>query len=313
MNASDKPLVTVICTAYNHEKYIRNALDGFVMQETNFPFEVVVHDDASTDGTADIIREYERNFPNIIKPIYQKENQYSKGGDGISKAIAPWRKGKYTAVCEGDDFWIDKHKLMKQAAFMENHPDYSCVFHAVNVLVQEKVVRNDKRWDTEMDFTPYDVIRNGGDFISSPSIFYRTEIFHKPKPKYWKYINTMDYPFQIFLSLNGKVHYLPDIMACYRFMSEGSWTQKVMTDPQFLVNHCHSAIRWLVQLNSDTKGKYQTAISYEVFKNIRLLRDRNALPENSPLYKLWVDTERALVKSQDKIIGQVAGKLKIKN
>ena len=312
MSDSVKPLVSVICLAYNHEKYIKNALDGFVMQETNFPFEVIIHDDASTDKTADIIREYENKFPNIIKPIYQTENQFSKHAGIYKNIVFPLTKGKYIASCEGDDFWIDKHKLQKQVDFMENNQNYSCVFHPVNVLVKEKVVRNDKRWNNEMDFTAYEVIRYGGDFMSSPSIMYRREMATQ-WPKFRLIANTGDYPLQILLALNGKVHYLPDIMACYRFMAEGSWSQKIMTDPQFLANHCNAAIRWLIQLNEDTKGKYQTAISYEVFKNIRLLRDRNALPEGSPLYKLWVNTERALAEAQDKIIGQVAGKIKIKN
>lgn len=93
---NDEIMVSVICTAYNHEKYIRQCLDGFVMQKTNFKYEVIVHDDASTDNTAEIIREYEKKYPEIIKPIYQKENQYSKGVS-IGKIIYPLCQGKYLA------------------------------------------------------------------------------------------------------------------------------------------------------------------------------------------------------------------------
>ncbi|HHX61228.1 MAG TPA: glycosyltransferase [Epulopiscium sp.] len=105
------PLVSICCLAYNHEKFIRQALDGFIMQESNFPIEVLIHDDASTDDTANIIREYEKKYPEIIKPIYQTENQYSKGV-GISVTYNfPRAKGKYIAMCEGDDYWTDPYYL----------------------------------------------------------------------------------------------------------------------------------------------------------------------------------------------------------
>ncbi len=119
------PAVSVCCITYNHEKYIRDALEGFLMQQTNFSFEILIHDDASTDGTADIIREYEAKYPGIIKPIYQTENQYSKGIDISATFNFPRVQGKYIALCEGDDFWTDPHKLQIQYDFMESHPDYS--------------------------------------------------------------------------------------------------------------------------------------------------------------------------------------------
>ena len=122
------PEVSICCITYNHAKYIRDALDGFLMQKTTFPIEIIIHDDASTDGTADIIREYEAKYPDIIKPIYQTENQYSKGVK-IFLSIVPLAKGKYIAVCEGDDFWTDPKKLQIQYDFMESHPDYSLCMH----------------------------------------------------------------------------------------------------------------------------------------------------------------------------------------
>ena len=118
-------VVSVLCTAYNHEKYIRQCLDSFVMQKTNFKFEVIVHDDASTDNTANIIREYENKYPDIIKPIYQKENQYSKGVS-LSKIICAKCRGKYVAFCEGDDFWTDELKLQKQVDALENNTECKC-------------------------------------------------------------------------------------------------------------------------------------------------------------------------------------------
>ena len=126
------PVVSICCVAYNHVHFIRQCLDGFVMQKTNFPFEVLIHDDASTDGTQDIIREYEAKYPDIIKPIYQKENQYSKGVR-VSLVYNYSRvRGKYVALCEGDDYWTDPYKLQKQVDFLEAHPDYVMCSHQFN-------------------------------------------------------------------------------------------------------------------------------------------------------------------------------------
>jgi len=107
------------------------------MQKTGFDFEVLIHDDASTDGTSDIIREYEKKYPNIIKPIYQKENQYSKGVLISLTYQFPRAKGKYIALCEGDDYWTDPYKLQKQVDFMEANPEYSLCFSRFSTYNQQ--------------------------------------------------------------------------------------------------------------------------------------------------------------------------------
>lgn len=129
--ACNEPLmVTVQCLAYNQEAFIRQCLDGFVMQRTNFRFEAVVHDDASTDGTPAIIREYAAKYPDIIKPILETENQYSKHDGSLKRAIYAHTHGKYVALCEGDDYWTDPLKLQKQVDLMEAHPDCMLTYHA---------------------------------------------------------------------------------------------------------------------------------------------------------------------------------------
>ena len=133
----DTPLVSICSITYNHEPYIRQCLDGFMMQKTNFPFEVIIHDDASTDKTADIIREYEAKYPDIVKPIYQKENQYSKGVEICGTYVYPKARGKYIAVCEGDDYWTDPYKLQKQVDFLEGHPEYGLVRTNIHRYFQE--------------------------------------------------------------------------------------------------------------------------------------------------------------------------------
>lgn len=122
-------VVSINTLAYNHEKYIAQCIEGILMQKTNFAFELLIHDDASTDKTADIIREYEKKYPNIVKPIYQIENQWSKKIKISSTHQYPRAKGKYIAFCEGDDYWIDKNKLQIQVDFLENNPEYGMCFH----------------------------------------------------------------------------------------------------------------------------------------------------------------------------------------
>jgi len=133
-NSSSEPLVSVMCLTYNHGKYIEDALEGFLIQQTNFPFEVLIHDDASTDNTAEIIRQYQAAYPNIIKPVYQTENQWSKGKEVIRKAQYGRAKGKYYASCEGDDYWTSPNKLQKQFEYLENNPD--CVLCGTRVYVK---------------------------------------------------------------------------------------------------------------------------------------------------------------------------------
>ena len=118
---SGDPLVSIRCLVYNHEPYLRQCLDGFVMQQTTFPFEAIVHDDASTDGSAAIIREYVERYPDIIKPIYETENQYSKRDGSLARIMdaAMHPNSKYIALCEGDDYWTDPHKLQLQVDIME--------------------------------------------------------------------------------------------------------------------------------------------------------------------------------------------------
>lgn len=144
---SQEPIIVSIrCTAYNHEKYIRDCLEGFIMQKTNFRFEAIVHDDASTDRTADIIREYATKYPDIIKPIYETENQYSKHDGSLSRIMTEACIGKYIAFCEGDDYWTDPLKLQKQVDFLETHPDivYSC--HRFKIF-HEKKQTIENGWD----------------------------------------------------------------------------------------------------------------------------------------------------------------------
>ena len=148
MLINDKPLVAIHCLVYNHEPYLRDCFEGFVMQQTNFPFIALVHDDASTDGSAAIIHEYEKKYPHIFKAIYEIENQYSKHDGSLDKImhIATDAVGaKYVAMCEGDDYWIDSHKLQRQVDLLESNKtlmavvsDTSIVDYNSNLLIEKR-------------------------------------------------------------------------------------------------------------------------------------------------------------------------------
>ena len=127
---SEKPVVSICCITYNHALFLRKCLDGFLMQQTSFPIEILIHDDASTDGTDEIVREYAARFPGIVFPQFEEENQYSKPNHKYIDLYNYERaRGKYIAYCEGDDYWTDPSKLQKQVDFMESHPEYSVCFH----------------------------------------------------------------------------------------------------------------------------------------------------------------------------------------
>lgn len=130
-------MVSICCLTYNHAPYIRECLDGFLMQQVDFSIEIIIHDDASTDGTQDILREYQEKYPDLFHLILQTENQYSKGIHVTIEYIFPKVKGKYIAFCEGDDYWTDSYKLQKQVNFLEAHPDYSLCCHATKQYIQQ--------------------------------------------------------------------------------------------------------------------------------------------------------------------------------
>lgn len=218
----NKPVVSVRCTVYNHAKYLRQCLDGFIMQETTFPFEVIVHDDASTDNSASIIREYANKYPYIIKPIFQTENQYSKHDGSISKhlraATSPF--AKYFAICEGDDYWIDPLKLQKQVDFLENNPQYGLTFGKVKQYVQDKGIFKNKYFGKDVSSVEALFISNT---IPTPTILLRRDLLEnynqEIENKEWL---AGDYPLWLYISMYSKLHFFNEVFAVYRILSNSA-------------------------------------------------------------------------------------------
>lgn len=223
-------MVTIRCITYNQERYIRECLESFVMQQTDFRFEALVHDDASTDGTADIVREYAERYPDIIKPIFETENQYSKHDGSLGRIMDENTHGKYVAICEGDDYWTDPLKLQKQFDFMEAHPECSLCFHADHRLLPsgEKVLH--KPCELKQFYTPEDVILGGGGFMATNAMFYRWEyILNEGRPDFWKKCPIGDMPSMLFLVSKGLFGYIDEAMSVYRVAAIGAWTTRQNT------------------------------------------------------------------------------------
>ncbi len=215
----EAPTVSIRCTAYNHELYIAQALDGFLMQETNFPFEIVIHDDASTDKTQEIIREYEKRFPKIIAPIYQTENQYSKHDGKLTKLINNACKGRYVAFCEGDDYWNDKNKLQIQIDFLESNPDYFMHFH--NTEIENEIgvsygLDNEKIEDR--DYTATEIFNDW--IIPTASICCRREVLFMPIKHPERILNGDIFLAEAAAHL-GKIRGNPKRMSVYRIHNSG--------------------------------------------------------------------------------------------
>lgn len=229
----NEPKLTILCITFNHIRFIRQALDGFLMQKTNFPFEILIHDDASTDGTADVIREYEAKYPEILRPVYQTENQFSKTGlDFYPKTLFPRIHSPYVATCEGDDYWTDPLKLQKQVDFLEAHPDHTVCFHPVDVVYENQPERKgvyppQKRINQKKDFTLEELATVN--FMQTNSVVYRWVIPEKePYDAFPSGILPGDYFRHLMHAKHGKIGFINERMGVYRVHDGGIWQGEVL-------------------------------------------------------------------------------------
>ena len=231
-------LVSVVCLTYNHEKYIRRTLDGFLAQKTNFAFEIIVHDDASTDRTAEIIREYAAAYPDLFHPILQTRNQFSQGVQIKRDIIFPVARGKYIAHCEGDDYWIDPLKLQKQVDFLEANPDYSASTHNCCFVDGEgnpidsiyPMYRHCASHRYTLKRFAADVVYPG----QTATLVHRKDAFcefnseEEKDAFYGMRIATGDKRMYLKLLTVGDIYCFEDTMSAYRIVTQGgdSWTAK---------------------------------------------------------------------------------------
>lgn len=220
---TDAPLVSICCAAFNHGGFIKDALNGFLMQETTFPFEIVIHDDASTDDTASVIREFESRYPDIITAIYQEENQYSRGRKPFPLLCAE-SKGKYIAYCEGDDYWTDPRKLAIQVEFLELNPKYvisghnaMCIDGVRQIIRKAKLARECQR-----EYSSKELVSGKGEVLTLSWVFRKVPIETPPE---LEMIENADRMYLSQIGKYGKSWYHSEIMpACYRIHEGGVWS-----------------------------------------------------------------------------------------
>ena len=216
-------IVSVSCITFNHAPYIRACLDGFLMQKTSFVFEILIHDDCSTDGTREIIEEYSKKYPDIIFPIFQTENQYSKGVRGMmARFNFPRSRGKYIALCEGDDYWSDPYKLQRQVDFLEANTDFSICFHNMKILNESNpsAIEFTNSKDQESVSSILD-LASKGNFMFTASV-----VFKKPKDGFPNWLTDLpigDYAIHLFNAQFGKIKFLDQVMGAYRIHAGGVW------------------------------------------------------------------------------------------
>lgn len=211
------------CITYNHEKYIAQAIEGFLLQKTSFPIEIIIHDDASTDNTKKIVEQYARINPNLIFPIYQQVNQYSLGNKPFIKYVLPHCRGKYIAICEGDDYWTDPYKLQKQVEFLEKNPDYVVCYHDAkivdqfgNLVADSKLPKNFRR-----DYSSEELMK--GAWALTLSIVFRNVVTEYPDEMF-KVVNG-DTFLMVLLGPYGKGKFLDQIQpAVFREHQGGVWS-----------------------------------------------------------------------------------------
>lgn len=308
--STDKPLVAIHCITYNHEQYIKTALEGFVMQQTNFPFVAIVHDDASTDGTAAIIREYAAKYPKIIKPIFETENQYSKRNGSVSRIMREAinaTEAKYVAYCEGDDYWTDPLKLQKQVDFLEADPDYSMCFHNAIEHWENNSSPDLPRNDiTDKDFTGIDIYNSY--VVPTASIMVRISVVKNHK--YLKAISSHKFIFGdllICLSASdiGKIRYSKDVGSVYRRHNKGA-TFTSLPNP-FVLPGCHRFIPKYFGLKYfvPVRNRIITVYRNLTLANIKSRNYRTALKalalalKYDPLYTVYSFAKYCVWKTED--------------
>lgn len=252
--------VSIICNVYNQEAYLEEAIESMLAQRTSFDYEIIIHDDVSTDRTIDIIKKYTAAYPERVTAIYERENQYSKGADFITPMIKDTAKGKYIAICEGDDFWIDENKLQLQRDTLESHLECDmCACWGCTVTEDGKREISHIRPRTGNGILPAEsVILGGGQYLVTAGLFFRRQMYEDMME--FEKITPLDYAIQIKGSLRGGIYYIDKKMAVYRRYAVGSWTNDVLKNKEKLKVQWSIEKRLLETLDSDTNGKYHEAI-----------------------------------------------------
>jgi glycosyltransferase involved in cell wall biosynthesis len=268
------PLVSVTVPTYQHVNYIRNCLDGILTQNTDFPYEILLGEDGSTDGTREICKEYAEKYPNIIR-LFLRDRDTSCYRPKDIFVCFNWffllisARGKFVAICEGDDYWIDPDKLQKQVTFLEDNPECSWCFHPARIVYADAkgldcivrpipIPKNHK-------FSAKDIIRGGGGFYITASSMFHTQAI-TPPPDWYLSASAGDYALALLASCKGEAGYIDDIMCVYRRNVPGSWSQRVSSWRNLLI-HYRQTEDCLRSFNSFSSFRYEKYVNLKILQN----------------------------------------------
>ena len=289
--------VSICCITYNHVDFIRDAINSFINQKTTFNYEILIHDDCSTDGTTEILSEYEKKYPNLIRVIYESKNQFSLEEKKalIMDLTVPFAKGKYIAICEGDDFWCDENKLQKQYDILESHEEYSCSFHDAKIcdynghILSDSLLKSKKEYDKEKSkaYDCNEIIKM--DFYPTASIFFRKECIEQT-PSYFRTGVCEDLPIRISLAASGKSFCFNNSMSVYRIGNPNSASGKIINNTLKVAYTLDVHCKILNDFDEYTDGKYHKTVLEEInikqFQKYRVLNDFKAI-QREPYWSIF--------------------------
>lgn len=285
--------VLVNCMTYNQSKYIEDALNGFAMQKTDFPFVCLVMDDASTDGEQEVIKAWmerecdmekakyvEIELSNIILVphihnanctfvLYFLKRNLWKEQELKESLFTPWRERcEYEALCEGDDYWIDENKLQILYDFMTRHPEHSMCFHSFENLYPDGTRAIESRYtEDRVECSVEDMIRIGGGYAKINSMLYRRSMYGKGYSEWISNCPIGDAPMQLTLFEKGRVGYINRVMSCYRVSASNSWTCETRSSKAKMVRLYSSIRQMWITYDRWTGHKYMRYVYGRIVHN----------------------------------------------
>ena len=282
-----KHTITVIVMAYNQKDYIRESLDSILRQKTNVDFNILIHDDCSSDGTSEIIDEYKMKNPNKIDVIHQKEKTFPVVGFNgmLYKYVTPIIESDYIAYCDGDDYWCDDEKLQKQYDFMSSHPEYSMCFHSAYQLRPNNDMSSKWFIRDEGDINMSDIIsERPGVCVATSSIFLKSDVF-KDFSDWRKKYPVEDVPMYITAAMKGKIHRLKDVMCVYRQFAAGSWSAQNKDANDKMIKHLNEMKEAVLRFDQQTNQQYHDLVVKETesfdFRIAHITRDFKTIFSNA--------------------------------
>lgn len=276
------PIVSICCLTYNHRNYVNRTIDSFLNQKTNFPFEIIIHDDCSTDGTEAVVKKYAENYGKYIIPVIQKDNQYSQGIKPIFRYVFPLVRGKYIALCEGDDYWTDPYKLQKQVDFLEQNDDYSMVCTDYDTLDtrDQKIVHNHLgskyNYNRDSDISIEDYLFKKRFAIRTLTVLFRSNVlqsfFDEVKPEIALNRAAGDVPLWLYILEKHKVRYMACSTAVYR-ISPGTVSRATDTEKSLKFEKTINEVLEYFIYRNDLPARYLKQL--EIRKTLYRIRENS--------------------------------------